>query len=300
MQPTKVTKEEVVMFFKKHRVVTWEQLTSEFNITKQALQKKMAGHPHLTSLNQNRQYLALQEFIGETNQYGIWRHNGIVISIHGNTPKTLTHLINTSNCGLSTKQMEQITSVMCRSILLKLLKQGVVTRIKEGFNYIYLSAETDVRKSQLENRELEPLEILVEVHISQPSVKKEEISNFLELNDEDYLLKRLEMVRRVKSGMSKAQVARELKCSPDTVRNAYETFEKHGAKGLIITREQSKRKMTDIVEKEILVIKAKHHEWSPEQIGTQLREQNQDISDRSVRVFLEEVELIQKKTHHKA
>lgn len=300
MQPQKVTKEEVVMFFKKHRVVTWEQLTSEFNITKQALQKKMAGHPHLTSLNQNRQYLALQEFIGETNQYGIWRHNGIVISIHGNTPKTLTHLINTSNCGLSTKQMEQITSVMCRSILLKLLKQGVVTRIKEGFNYIYLSAETDVRKSQLENRELEPLEILVEVHISQPSVKKEEISNFLELNNEDYLLKRLEMVRRVKSGMSKAQVARELKCSPDTVRNAYKTFEKYGAKGLIITREQSKRKMTDIVEKEILVIKAKHHEWSPEQIGTQLREQNQDISDRSVRGFLEEVELIQKKTHHKA
>lgn len=299
MQPPKVTKEEVVMFFKKHRVVTWEQLTSEFNITKQALQKKMSGHPHLTSLNQNRQYLALQEFIGETNQYGIWRHNGIVISIHGNTPKTLTHLINTSNCGLSTKQMEQITSVMCRSILLKLLKQGVVTRIKEGFNYIYLSAETDIRESQLENRELEPHEILVEVHISQPSMK-EEISNFLELNDEDYLLKRLEMVRRVKSGISKAQVARELKCSPETVRNAYETFEKHGAKGLIITREQSKRKKTDIVEKEILVIKAKHHEWSPEQIGTQLREQNQDISDRSVRIFLEEVELIQKKTHHKA
>ena len=300
MRPPKVTKEEVVMFFKKHLVVTWEQLTSEFNITKQALQKKMAGHPHLTSLNQNRQYLALQEFIGETNQYGIWRHNGIVISIHGNTPKTLTHLINTSNCGLSTKQMEQITSVMCRSILLKLLKQGVVTRIKEGFNYIYLSAETDVRKSQLENRELELNEILVEVHISQSSVKEEKISNFLELNNEDYLLKRLEMVRRVKSGMSKAQVARELKCSPDTVRNAYETFEKHGAKGLIITREQSKRKMTDIVEKEILVIKAKHHEWSPEKIGAQLREQNQDISDRSVRVFLEEVGLIQKKTHHKA
>jgi transposase len=300
MPPPKVTKEEVVMFFKKHRVVTWGQLTSQFNITKQALQKKMAGHPHLTSLNQNRQYLALQEFIGETNQYGIWRHNGIVISIHGNTPKTLTHLINTSNCGLSTKQMEQITSVMCRSILLKLLKQGVVTRIKEGFDYIYLSSETEVRKSQLEKRGLESHEILVEAQLSQPSVKEEEITNFLELNDEDYLLKRLEMVRRVKSGESKAQVARELNCSPDTVRNACETFEKHGAQGLIITREQSKRKMTDIVEKEILVIKAKHHEWSPEKIGTQLREQNLDISDRSVRKFLEEVDLIQKKTHHKA
>lgn len=300
MRPQKVTKEEVVMFFKKHRVVTWEQLTSQFNITKQALQKKMAGYPHLTSLNQNRQYLALQEFIGETNQYGIWRHNGIVISIHGNTPKTLTHLINTSNCGLSTKQMEQITSVMCRSILLKLLKQGVVTRIKEGFDYIYLSAETEVRKSQLEKRGLASQEILVESQVSQPSAKEGEITNFLELNDDDYLLKRLEMVRRVKSGMSKAQVARKLDCRPNTVRNACEIFEKYGAKGLVITREQSKHKMTDVAEKEILVLKAKHSDWSPEKIGTQLREQNRDISDRSVRVFLEEVELIQKKTHHKA
>lgn len=300
MRPQKVTKEEVVMFFKKHRVVTWKQLTSQFNITKQALQKKMAGLPHLTSLNQNRQYLALEDFIGETNQYGIWRHNGIVISVHGNTPKTLTHLIHTSNCGLSAKQMEQITSVMCRGILLNLLKQGVVTRIKEGFDYIYLSAEPEVRRSQLEKRGLTSQEILVEAQVSHPSMKKGEITNFLELNGEDYLLKRLEMVRLVKSGESKAQVARELDCSPDTVRNSCETFDKYGAKGLIITREQSKHKMTDIVEREILVIKAKHHEWSPEKIGTQLREQNLDISNRSVRVFLEDVELIQKKTHHKS
>ncbi|HJH31895.1 MAG TPA: helix-turn-helix domain-containing protein [Methanosarcinaceae archaeon] len=300
MQPQKVTKEEVVMFFKKHRVVTWEQLTSQFNITKQALQKKMAGYPHLTSLNQNRQYLALEEFIGETNQYGIWRHNGIVISIHGNTPKTLTHLINTSNCGLSTKQIEQITSVMCRSILLKLLKQGVVTRIKEGFDYIYLSSEPKIRRSQLEKRGLESYEVLVEAQVSQPSVKEREITNFLELDDEDYLLKRLEMVRRVKSGKSKAQVAKELECSPNTIRNACETFEKDGAKGLIITREQPKHKMTEAVEKEILVIKAKHHEWSPEKIGTELRERNLDISDRSVRIFLDKIGLIQKKTHHKA
>ena len=108
------------------------------------------------------------------------------------------------------------------------------------------------------------------------------------------------MVRRVKSGESKAQVARELDCSPDTIRNACETFEKYGAKGLIITREYPKHKMTETVEKEILIIKAKHHKWSPEKIGTELRERNLDISDRSVRIFLEEIGLIQKKTRHKA
>ena len=141
---------------------------------------------------------------------------------------------------------------------------------------------------------------MVETQVSRPSIKEGGFSNFLELNDGDYLLKRLEMVRRVKSGESKAQVARELDCSPDTIRNACETFEKYGAKGLIITREYPKHKMTETVEKEILIIKAKHHKWSPEKIGTELREQNLDISDRSVRIFLEEIGLIQKKTRHKA
>ena len=141
---------------------------------------------------------------------------------------------------------------------------------------------------------------MVETQVSRPSIKEGGISNFFELNDGDYLLKRLEMVRRVKSGESKAQVARELDCSPDTIRNACETFEKYGAKGLIITREYPKHKMTETVEKEILIIKAKHHKWSPEKIGTELRERNLDISDRSVRIFLEEIGLIQKKTRHKA
>lgn len=141
---------------------------------------------------------------------------------------------------------------------------------------------------------------MVETQVSRPSVKEGGFSNFLELNDGDYLLKRLEMVRRVKSGESKAQVARELDCSPDTIRNACETFEKYGVNGLIITREYPKHKMTESVEKEILIIKAKHHKWSPEKIGTELREQNLDISDRSVRIFLEEIGLIQKKTRHKA
>ena len=300
MRTSEITEEEVVTFFKKHRVVTWKELISHFKITRQSLLIKLKSHPHLTSLNHNHRYLALKQFIGETDQYGIWRYQGIAFSIHGNTPKTLTHLIHTSNCGLSTKQLEQITSVMCRGILLKLLKQGEITRIKEGFDYIYLSSEPEVRRSRLEKRGLASYEVLVEAQVSRPSENEGEISNLLELDDGDYLLKRLEMVRRVKSGKSKAQVARELDCSPDTVRNACETFEKDGAKGLIVTREQTKHKMTETVEKEILIIKAKHQKWSPEKIGTELRERNLDISDRSVRTFLEEVGLIQKKTRHKA
>jgi len=265
MRTSKVTEEEVVTFFKKHRFVTWKQLTSHFGITRQALQKKLTKHPYLTSLNNNHQYLALKQFIGKTDQYGIWTYKGIVFSIHGNTPKkTLMHLIHSSNCGLSTKQLEQITSVMCRGILLKLLKQGEITRIKEGFDYIYLSSEPEVRRAQLEKKGLVSLEILVEAQVSQASEKKEEICNLLELGEDDYFLRRLEMVRSVKSGRSKAQVGRELECSPDTVRNACETFEKYGAKGLIISREKSKYKMTDTVEREILIIKAKHHKWSPE------------------------------------
>ena len=292
-----VTEEEVVVFFKKHRVVTWEQLTSHFGITRQALQRKIKKHSRLTSLNHNHRYLALKQFIGNTNRYGFWSYKGIIFSIHGNTAKTIPHLINTSDRGLSTKQLEQITSVMCRGILLKLLKQGEIARIKEGFDYIYLSPNPEIKRAQLENRGLASQEHSVEVQTQKSSEEPEEIHSFFELGEDDYLLRRLEIVRRVKSGKSKAQVARDLGCSPDTVWNTCNTFEKNGAAGLVIIREKRSHKMTENIEKKILVIKAKHPKWSPEKIGKTLRERGLDISDRSIRTFFEENDLVdQKKT----
>jgi len=287
-----VTEEEVVKFFKKHKVVTWEQLTSQFGITRQSLQKKIERRTHLTSLNHNHRYLVLKECIGKVDQNGIWRHKGIVISIHGNTPRTLTHLIHASHSGLSAKQLNEITSVNCKTILPKLIKRGGVSRIKEGHDYIYLSSEPKVRQAQLENRGLTHIELLVEGYIPQQEEKPKEIQSFLELGEGDYLLQRLEIVRRVKSGKSKAQVARELGCTRNTVRKTYKTFEKSGAKGLVITREQRPHKMTESMERDILVMKAKYPAWSAEEIGKALRERGLDISDRSVRNLLEEVGLI--------
>lgn len=301
MRTPKVTEEEVIEFFKKHRVVNWKLLTSHFAITRQALQIKIKSHQRLTSLNHNRRYLALKQFIGETNQYGIWTYNGIVFSIYGNTPNTITHLINESNLGLSTKQLEQITSVNCRGMLLKLLKQGKITRIREGFDYVYLSSKQIIRRDQLRERGVASQEPLIEAQTPSPLIKKEEIHNFLELGEDDYVLQRLEVVRRVKSGKSKAQVARELDITPDTVRNTCETFKEHGAKGLVITRKKKPYKRTESTEKEILIMKVKHPEWSPKMIGESLREDGRDISDRSVGAYLKEVSLIPpKKTRQKA
>lgn len=292
-----VSEEEVVAFFKKHCVVTWEQLTSYFGITRQALQRKIKGHAHLTSLNHNRHFLVLKQFIGKTNQHGIWSYRGIVFSIHGNTPQTVTRLIHNSECGLSTKQLEEITSVKCWGILLKLLKEGKITRIREGFDYIYLSSKPTVKRAQLENRGLASQELLVEAQTPITAEKPKEIHNLLELGEGDYLLRRLEIVRRVKSGKSQAQVARELGCSPDTVRNTGKTFEKNGAKGLVITRKKRPYKMTENMEKKILIMKAKHPNLSPEKIGKSFRESGLDISDRSIRTFFEENDLLdQKKT----
>jgi DNA-binding NarL/FixJ family response regulator len=82
-----------------------------------------------------------------------------------------------------------------------------------------LSSKHTVKRAQLENREPASQEHSVEVLIPQTSEESEKIHSFFELGEGDYLLWRLEIVRRVKSGKSQAQVARELGCSPDTVRN---------------------------------------------------------------------------------
>lgn len=292
-----MTEEEVVNFFKEHRVITWEQLTSRFGITRQALQRKIENHPHLTSLNHNHGYLALRQSIGKTDQHGIWTYKGIVFSVHGNTAKTAVHLIHNGDRGLTATQLEQITSVKCRGILLKLLKQGKVTRIKEGFDYIYLSSKAEVRRAQLENGGLASQEPLVEARTHRPSEEPEEIPNLLDLGEDDYVLRRLEMVRRVRSGKSKAQVAREMDCTPETVRSTCRRFDEQGAKGLVITRKKPPHKMTESTKIEILIEKAKHPEWSSEKIGEALRKRGRDIGDRSIRAYLEGAGLVgQKKT----
>lgn len=295
------TEEEVITFFKKKRIVTWEQLTSHFGITSQALQKKIKNHPHLTSLNHNHRYLVLKQSIGKTNQYGIWSYKEIVFSIHGNTAKTVTHLIHTSENGLSARQLEKITSVMCRTILLSLFKRGKIARIKEGYDYIYLSSNPKNRQAQLKERGGVFQETLVESKTPPPSKKPDEIYDFLKLGEDDYLLRRLEMVRRIKSGKSKAQVAREMDCTPETVRSACNAFEEQGAKGLVITRQKKPYKITEDTEKEILIMKARYPKSSPERIGKALRKRGFDVSDRTVRKYLKEVGLVgQKKTRRKS
>jgi hypothetical protein len=53
--------------------------------------------------------------------------------------------------------------------------------------------------------------------------------------------------------------------------------------------------MTENMEKKILVMKAKHPDWSPEKIGKSFRECDLDISDRSIRTFFEENDLVEPK-----
>ncbi len=107
---------------------------------------------------------------------------------------------------------------MCRGILLKLLKQGEITRIRESFDYIYLSAKSEIRRAQLENRGLASQEHSVEVQTPLASEEPEKIHSFFELGEGDYLLRRLEIVRRVKSGKSLRE------CSYDISDRSIRTF----------------------------------------------------------------------------
>lgn len=297
MGEIKVDEKDIVEYIKAKKVVSWNDLTKTFRMTRQGIDYKLKKYVRIPSLNHNSKYFTLRQFIEEPDENGMWEYQGIKFSIHGRGPETIKFLIDHSEMGLTRKEIDAITGITSKTHLLKFTSRGEVMRLRDSYEFVYFSARESIRMRQIEKREeREGFHGITELEKVEPTREElKEIVDLLELKPGDYFLHRLEMVRRVKSGKSKVQVAKEMDCSPDTVRKACKLFETEGPKGLIIKRKRKPYKLTESVQVEILTEKAKHPDWTPEKIGKVLRERGIDISDATVRNYLKKRGLIGKK-----
>lgn len=287
-RPKGVRTQDILDFIKGREYVTWSLLSGEFHITEQALRYHLRDQQRMRSINHRGQYFTLVQFCDQMDEYGLCRNNGIVSSCHGNASTTVRRIVEMSEAGLTREELEGIVTISCSSILLNLIKRGEIARLRSGYRYLYFSADKETRERQIRKRGLSPHHEAPEPIAVTATSRPRELTMY-ELDEEYYLLRRLEMVRRVKSGEKRAKVAREMGCSPETVSAAYDAFEETGARGLIITRKSgTPYKLTRDVQLRVLAMKVRHPEWCPELIGREVRAEGVEVSDRSVRSFLDE------------
>jgi hypothetical protein len=115
--------------------------------------RKLGPLGYRTSYSHRGRYYTL-DAIAQFDERGLWSHEGVRFSKWGTLLATAEHSVNHGEAGYFAPELKGILHVEVKEALLKLVRQGRLTRKRAPSGYLYLAAEASARKRQLLAREL--------------------------------------------------------------------------------------------------------------------------------------------------
>lgn len=148
---------------------------------------------YFRSFTHNGKWYTLQS-IPHFNKDGIWLHEDIAFSKHGNLTRTIIHMINKSPQGCTAKHLADKLHYSCHAVLTNMYKARLIDRVKFTHEFSYLSTNDKINRQQYERlkiqrvkRTLQPLSaetavlVLVE-YIKEPQLSFQNIAARLKQN----------------------------------------------------------------------------------------------------------------------
>ena len=136
---------------KKEKVFTLKQLTSLLGCSRRTALTKLSRWKTHTSYNQNSKYYTLPE-VPQFGIHGLWWFKDIAFSKHGNLKRTIIHLVNSSESGLTGKEIGDLLSLFPQNFVHHFRHCPEIRREKHGGIYIHFSIQPDRYKQQVEKR----------------------------------------------------------------------------------------------------------------------------------------------------
>lgn len=136
---------------KKEKVFTLQRLISLLNCSRRTAQTKLFRWKTLTSYNHNSKYYAFPE-IPKFNIHGQWCYKNIAFSKHGNLKKTIIHLVNSSEAGLTGKELGALLGILPRNFVHHFKDCPGIFREKHGGVYVHFSDQSGRHKQQVKRR----------------------------------------------------------------------------------------------------------------------------------------------------
>ena len=136
---------------KQERVFTLQRLLSLLDCSRRTGQTKLSHWKTLTSYNHNSKYYTFPE-IPKFNVDGLWRYKDIAFSKHGNLKKTVIHLINSSEAGLTGKELGALLSIPPRNFVHHFKNRPGICREKHGGKYVHFSDQPGRYQQQMKNQ----------------------------------------------------------------------------------------------------------------------------------------------------
>jgi len=152
MRPIETDVVDVRELLRRHGPTSTEDLLRELECSRATLYVKLARISYVSSCNRNGKYHALLEMV-KYDHKGLWFHQGIVFSRWGTLKNTIQHLVDDSEIGLTTGELNSILKTRVTPQLVVLVRERKVVRVRQGRHQVYYSANSTVRKRQNERRE---------------------------------------------------------------------------------------------------------------------------------------------------
>lgn len=140
-------------FLEKIKVFTLDRVVSLLCCSTPNTRLKLKQWKAHTSFNQNGRYYTMPT-VPRFDSNGLWFHEDVAFSHHGNLRNTVVALIKNSPSGLSGKEIGELVRLMPRSFLHHFRDVSGICREKQDGVYIYFSDDSLRYKEQLKQREL--------------------------------------------------------------------------------------------------------------------------------------------------
>ena len=102
---------------------------------------------YMTSYSHRGRFYTLQS-IPKFNSQGVWSCHEVKFSRHGNLLETAVALIEQSDAGFTSSELEVHLQVELKHALLKLHRRGELARVKQGGSLVYMSTDKGKRLQQ--------------------------------------------------------------------------------------------------------------------------------------------------------
>lgn len=144
----KLRQKRFLKLFREEKCLTLEALGQSLDCSIRSIQRLLKKTGYFSSFTHNSKWYALRSTpsFGDT---GLWFHEDIGFSRHGNLTRTIYYFVNKSQRGLAAREISEIISTPCHSVLNIMYKKNQIDRVSARNGFIYISLEKGVRERQL-------------------------------------------------------------------------------------------------------------------------------------------------------
>ncbi len=148
MRPISIPEERLKNIFEKQKIATMEQLKSVLKTNAaMTVYRKLDKLNYLSSCSHSGKYYTLMS-IPKFDQNGLWFNKSILFSCYGSLFETVKSIIDESEYGYSSLELEQLLKVKPNEILIKLINAKQLSRTKLAGRFIYFTVKKNARIKQ--------------------------------------------------------------------------------------------------------------------------------------------------------